>query len=93
MNTSISTTVTRIASDSNVGALMGVLDTAEKLAGIVGPPIGGALYASWAFGPVVILLSIYTGLMTVAYFGFRGYVVPAIIRKEDETAETKPKKE
>ena len=44
VNTSISTTITRIASDSNVGGLMGVLDTSEKLAGIVGPAIGGGLY-------------------------------------------------
>ena len=45
LNTSISTIVTRISTGDKVGGLMGVLDTSEKLAGVVGPSVGGVLYA------------------------------------------------
>jgi hypothetical protein len=64
-----------------------------QLAGIVGPPIGGAMYTSWAFAPVVVLIAMYFGLATVVYFAFRAFVVPAIILKEGQAAEAKPKVE
>jgi DHA1 family tetracycline resistance protein-like MFS transporter len=93
VNTSISTTITRIASDSNVGGLMGVLDTSEKLAGIVGPAIGGGLYAYWDFAPVIVVCAGYVVLALAVFVGFPRYVLPAIDLKEKETAESKPKTE
>jgi MFS family permease len=93
VNTSISTTITRIASESNVGGLMGVLDTSEKLAGIVGPAIGGALYTYWTFAPVIVVCFGYVVLAGGVYVGFPRYVLPAIHLKEEETAELKSKTE
>ena len=93
VNTSISTTITRIASESNVGGLMGVLDTSEKLAGIVGPAIGGALYTYWTFAPVIVVCFGYVILAGGVYVGFPRYVLPAIHLKEEETAELKSKTE
>lgn len=87
VNTSVSTTITRIASDSNVGGLMGVLDTSEKLAGIVGPAIGGALYAYWNFAPVLVVCLGYIVLAGGVFVGFPRYVLPAIDAKEKETAD------
>jgi len=93
VNTSISTTITRIASDSNVGGLMGVLDTSEKLAGIGGPAIGGALYAYWTAAPVLVVCIAYVGLAAGVFVGFPRYVLPAIDLKETEITETKAKTE
>jgi MFS family permease len=93
VNTSVNTTITRIASDSNVGGLMGVLDTSEKLAGIVGPAIGGALYAYYHFAPVIVVCAGYVVLALIVYVGFPRYVIPAIDNKEKESAEVKAKTE
>ncbi|MDB4339382.1 MFS transporter [bacterium] len=93
VNTSISTTITRIASESNVGGLMGVLDTSEKLAGIGGPAIGGALYAYWTFAPVLIVCAGYAVLAGGVFFAFPRYVLPAIKLKEEQTEDRKSKTE
>jgi len=93
VNTSISTTITRIASDSNVGGLMGVLDTSEKLAGIGGPAIGGALYAYSTFAPVIVVCMGYLLLAVAVFVGYPRYVLPAIDHKERESTETKAKTE
>ena len=93
VNTSISTTITRIASETNVGGLMGVLDTSEKLAGIGGPAIGGALYAYWTFAPVIMVCAGYVVLAGGVYFGFPRYVLPAINLKEEQAEQNKPKTE
>ena len=93
VNTSISTTITRIAHEDNMGGLMGVLDTSEKMAGIVGPPIGGALYAYWTFAPVVVVCGGYVCLAAGVFWGFPQYVLPAINLKESGVAGDKAKAE
>ena len=85
VNTSISTTITRIASESNMGGLMGVLDTAEKLAGIVGPAIGGALYSYSPVAPVLVVCLGYVVLSGGVGWGFPRFVLPAIELKEQRT--------
>ena len=85
VNTSISTTITRIASESNMGGLMGVLDTAEKLAGIVGPAIGGALYSYSPVAPVLVVCLGYVVLSGGVGWGFPRYVLPAIELKEQHS--------
>ena len=85
VNTSISTTITRIASESNMGGLMGVLDTAEKLAGIVGPAIGGALYSYSPVAPVLVVCLGYVVLSAGVGWGFPRFVLPAIELKEQRT--------
>uniref|UniRef100_A0A7S0H9D2 Major facilitator superfamily (MFS) profile domain-containing protein n=1 Tax=Hanusia phi TaxID=3032 RepID=A0A7S0H9D2_9CRYP len=89
VNTSISATVTRISSSNNVGGLMGVLDTSEKLAGVIGPSIGGALYAYHPFSPVVVVVAVYSLLAAMVFYLYPLYVVPAT----DQEKEDKEKKE
>ncbi|EKX41470.1 hypothetical protein GUITHDRAFT_74715 [Guillardia theta CCMP2712] len=84
VNTSISATVTRISSSNNVGGLMGVLDTAEKLAGVIGPSIGGALYAYHPFSPVVVVVAVYSLLAAMVFYLYPLYVVPATDQDKEE---------
>mmetsp|Transcript_49252 Transcript_49252/g.98462 ORF Transcript_49252/g.98462 Transcript_49252/m.98462 type:complete len:465 (+) Transcript_49252:44-1438(+) len=89
LNTSISTTVTRIASHDNVGGLMGVLDTAEKLAGVCGPTLGGALYASHQFAPVVAVIAAYITMGATVWLAYPRFVLPAMDQGDkahDQTA-------
>merc|ERR1711966_7633 len=88
LNTSISTTVTRIASHDNVGGLMGVLDTAEKLAGVCGPTLGGALYSYHNFAPVVAVIAAYIIMGLTVLLAYPRFVLPAMDKIEKE--ETKP---
>mmetsp|Transcript_21767 Transcript_21767/g.51689 ORF Transcript_21767/g.51689 Transcript_21767/m.51689 type:complete len:99 (-) Transcript_21767:591-887(-) len=93
LNTSISTTVTRIATHDNVGGLMGVLDTAEKLAGVVGPTVGGALYAYHTFAPVVTVIAGYVLMGVVVFVTFPRFVLPAMDKDEKKKEDDKPKTE
>ena len=91
LNNTINTTVARISQAGSVGGLMGVLDTAEKLAGVVGPTVGGVLYAWHGLAPVVAVTAGYVAMMAVAAVGFPRFLVPAL-RAATET-DARPKQE
>jgi MFS family permease len=82
LNTSISTIVTRISTSDTVGGLMGVLDTSEKLAGVVGPSIGGVLYAYHFFAPVYALVFAYALLAVLVILCFPIYILPSLDQAE-----------
>lgn len=71
---------------------MGVLDTAEKLAGVVGPTIGGLLYSYDKFAPVLAVCAGYVGMCVMVSWSFPRYVVPSLVGKIVGT-EKAPEKE
>ncbi len=78
LNNAINTTVAQISQAGSVGGLMGVLDTAEKLAGVAGPTVGGVLYAVHAFAPVIAVTVGYLAMMALVAWAFPRFVLPAV---------------
>jgi hypothetical protein len=78
LNNAINTTVAQISQAGSVGGLMGVLDTAEKLAGVAGPTVGGVLYAAHAFAPVVAVTAGYVFMMALVAWAYPRFVIPAL---------------
>jgi predicted MFS family arabinose efflux permease len=94
LNNAINTTVTRISEAGNVGGLMGVLDTAEKLAGVVGPTVGGVLYAWHALAPVAAVTAGYLLMMGLVSVAFPRFLVPTLrAAVARATADAHPKRE
>ncbi len=93
LNNAINTTVTRISTAGSVGGLMGVLDTAEKLAGVVGPTVGGVLYAAHALAPMVAVTAGYVVMMGVVFVGFPRFLVPTLQRAAESAADAHAKQE
>mmetsp|Transcript_3728 Transcript_3728/g.8609 ORF Transcript_3728/g.8609 Transcript_3728/m.8609 type:complete len:483 (+) Transcript_3728:255-1703(+) len=91
INNSVNTTVTRLGGRDKVGGLMGVLDTSEKLAGVVGPTLGGFLYSYDPFTPVLAVCSGYVVISLGVLWAFPRYLVPTLVASaaEDKRAEKK----
>jgi hypothetical protein len=90
INNSINTTVTLISAQDRVGGLLGVIDTAEKLAGVVGPSIGALLYARHAMAPVAAVTAGYLTMAAAVLVGYPRFVVPAMRQAQ---VEPRPKQE
>lgn len=93
LNNAINTTVTRISEAGSVGGLMGVLDTAEKLAGVVGPTAGGVLYASHPMAPVAAVTAGYVLMMALVAAAFPRFLVPALRAAAAAAAASRSKQE
>lgn len=80
LNTAISTLATRISgSEKDTGALMGLLDAAEKFGGVTGPTLGGLLYALTPLAPAGFCISFYFGLSGLLLWLSPRFLVPGII--------------
>ncbi len=88
INNSINTTVTLVSAPDRVGGLLGVIDTAEKLAGVVGPSIGALLYAHHAMAPVAAVTLGYLAMAAAVVLGYPRYVVPAMRSAQEAKAKS-----
>merc|ERR1712070_434111 len=64
LNTGISTAVSQIASTSEVGGLIGVIEAVESSTGIIGPMVGGLVGGLSPLAPLYMVLSMYAVLST-----------------------------
>jgi len=93
INNSINTTVTRLGGREKVGGLMGVLDTAEKLAGVVGPTLGGFLYSRDPFTPVLAVCLGYVFISLGVWWAFPRFLVPTLRESAAEANRAEKKAE
>ena len=70
---------------------MGVLDTSEKLAGVVGPTLGGALYTHHPLVPVFAVTASYLVMIAGILVAFPRFVLPAL--RDSSSEMPKPKQE
>eukprot|EP01062_Namystynia_karyoxenos_P058979 TRINITY_DN50402_c0_g1_i1.p1 TRINITY_DN50402_c0_g1~~TRINITY_DN50402_c0_g1_i1.p1 ORF type:complete len:495 (+),score=161.06 TRINITY_DN50402_c0_g1_i1:78-1487(+) len=62
LNVALSSSASRVAPPERLGGLMGGIDLAEKVAGVIGPFIGGLLFSWHELAPVAAVCSIYAAV-------------------------------
>jgi MFS family permease len=69
-NTVITGDITKIAGSDDIGGVLGVIGSAESVAGMIGPVLGGELSRWWEMGPIVFVCCSYcvVGLIVVVYY-------------------------
>jgi MFS transporter, DHA1 family, tetracycline resistance protein len=77
MHTLLATACSMIADSSSVGGLYGGMEAAEKLAGLVGPALGGFLHSVHPLWPVVLDIALFTALFVSVRLCYQKLVVSA----------------
>jgi hypothetical protein len=74
MNTVITADTGSIAPSHEIGALFGILSTAESAAGIVGPILGGLVSKLGKDVPLIAVIGLYDGLFAFVSWGYDYYI-------------------
>eukprot|EP01035_Chromulina_nebulosa_P016990 gene16990-22487_t len=77
VNTAISSACTTLAGADQVGGLFGVLEAVESLAGLIGPTLGGLLFALDDRLPIIVVVAVYMSVLGAVMLLYR----PTIIEK------------
>ena len=70
MNTVISSTATRLALADEVGGVLGVLESTEKVSGLLGPALAGVLSRAHHMAPLAAVTACYTLAFALVWFGW-----------------------
>ena len=74
MNTVITADTGSIAPSHEIGALFGILSTAESAAGIMGPILGGLVSKLGKDVPLIAVIGLYGGLFAFVSWGYDYYI-------------------
>ena len=75
MNTVMASACSHVAGRDQVGGLYGVMESVESVAGLFGPAMGGLLYRSGAFLPLVGVVTIYAAVFVAVWLFYQAHVV------------------
>ena len=93
MNSAITAAASKLAPPTERGGTMGVMESVESVAGLLGPTVGGLLFRLGEHVPIASVVSIYAVVFVTIYIFFRSSVVTALPPTRAATAGAKHKTE
>lgn len=85
VNTVISTVTSKVVAADHIGAVYGLMQTVENVAGLVGPSAGGYLATLHPYAPLASVQFLYALLAAVLVTLFRYFVLPAMTLAASKT--------